>query len=88
MRLRNHCKPAQLIIYAKVSKMIIPTPEFDPLFAEDGISFRTKMIEYIKREFADLLGPRIRLLQSDEGLETLAGMYPPEESESTRRKAG
>jgi hypothetical protein len=67
--------------------MIIPTPEFDPLFAEDGISFRTKMIEYIKREFADVLGPRIGLLRSDEGLETLAGMYHLEKRETTRRKA-
>jgi anthranilate synthase component 1 len=60
--------------------MIIPTPEFDPLFAEDGISFRAKMIEYIKREFADLLGPRIGLLQSAEGLETLARLCRPEKS--------
>ena len=52
--------------------MIIPTPEFDPMFADDGISFRAKMIEYIKREFGDLLGPRIVLLQSDEGLDELA----------------
>ena len=67
--------------------MIIPTPEFDPLFAEDGISFRTKMIEYIKREFADLLGARIGLLQSEEGLETLTGIYGLAKTEATRRKA-
>jgi hypothetical protein len=67
--------------------MIIPTPEFDPLFAEGGISFKTKMIEYIKREFGDVLGSRIGLLRSDEGLETLAGMYCHEKCESTRRKA-
>ena len=67
--------------------MIIPTPEFDALFAEDGISFRTKMIEYIKREFADVLGPRIGLLRSDEGLETLAEMYFPDDRESSGRKA-
>jgi hypothetical protein len=67
--------------------MIIPTPEFDPLFAEDGISFRTKMIEYIKREFADVLGPRIGLLRSDEGLETLAEINRLEPSEATGRKA-
>jgi hypothetical protein len=45
------------------------------------------MIEYIKREFADVLGPRIGLLRSDEGLETLAGMYHLEKRETTRRKA-
>ena len=37
--------------------MIIPTPEFDPLFARDGVPFREKMNAYIAREFADLLGP-------------------------------
>lgn len=66
--------------------MIIPTPAFDPLFAQDGIPFRTKMIEYIGREFADLLGPRLGLLQSEQGLEALAGMYHPEGRESTRRQ--
>ena len=29
--------------------VIIPTPEFAPMFAEDGIPFRAKMIEYIER---------------------------------------
>jgi hypothetical protein len=67
--------------------MIIPTPEFDSLFTEDGISFRTKIIEYIKREFGDLLGPRIGLLQTDDGLETLAEIHRPETSEATGRKA-
>ena len=67
--------------------MIIPTPEFDPLFADDGVAFQIKMTEYIRREFADLLGPRIGLLRSDAGLEMLAGMYRPEKSESNHRKA-
>ena len=31
--------------------MIIPTPEYDPMFADDGVPFRDKMIDYIKREF-------------------------------------
>ena len=66
--------------------MIIPTADFDPLFAEDGIPFRTKMIEYIGREFADLLGPRLGLLQTEKGLETLAGIYHPERRGSARRK--
>jgi hypothetical protein len=86
MGLRAHCNRRHY--RDEGGDVIIPTPEFDPLFTEDGIPFRTKMTEYIMREFADLLGPRIGLLQSDEGLKTLAGMYPPEESESTRRKAG
>ena len=67
--------------------MIIPTPDFDPLFAEDGVPFRTKMIQYIKREFTDLLGPHMGLLRSDEGLEPLARLYVPENRESTGRKA-
>ena len=36
--------------------MIIPTPEFDPFFAESpGQSFQDRMIDYIRREFADTL---------------------------------
>jgi hypothetical protein len=41
--------------------MIIPTPAFDPMFADDGVPFRDKMLAYIRREFSDLLGPRIHL---------------------------
>ena len=52
--------------------MIIPTPEYDPMFADDGVPFRTKMIEYIKQEFSDLLGPRVGLLQTDDGLDRLS----------------
>ncbi|MBC7817348.1 MAG: hypothetical protein IAG10_10705 [Planctomycetaceae bacterium] len=52
--------------------MILPTPEFDPLFAEDGIPFRTKMLGYIEQEFADILGDRRRLLNSNTGLDWLA----------------
>lgn len=54
--------------------MIIPTPEFDPMFAEDGVPFRIKMINYIDREFGDLLGPRAKLLHGDEGPDYLAKM--------------
>ncbi len=36
--------------------MIIPTAEFDPMFADDGVPFAEKMNAYIVREFADLLG--------------------------------
>ena len=52
--------------------MILPTPEYDPLFADDGVPFRTKMLRYIEREFADILGDRCSLLGSDRGLEQLA----------------
>ncbi len=52
--------------------MILPTPEYDPLFADDGVPFRTKMLRYIEREFADILGDRHYLLGSDRGLEQLA----------------
>jgi len=52
--------------------MIIPTPEFDPLFAEDGVPFRTKMTQYMEREFGDLLGERSQLVHSDRGLEVLS----------------
>ena len=52
--------------------MIIPTPEFDPMFADDGIPLRTKMVQYIEREFADLLGTHVGLLRTDEGLAVLS----------------
>ena len=51
--------------------MIIPTPEFDPFYADDGMPFRDKMLARIEREFGDLLGRRRGLLRSDHGLETL-----------------
>lgn len=47
--------------------MILPTPEFDPMFANDGIPFRTKMLARIEQEFSDLLGERKRLLGSESG---------------------
>ena len=52
--------------------MIIPTPEFDPMFAHDGVPFRDKMISYIRQEFPDVLGSRVTQLQTDEGLEQLS----------------
>ena len=67
--------------------MIIPTPEFDPMYANDGISFRAKMIEYIRREFADVLGPRIGLLDREDGLEILGDMYRLDEPGFESRKA-
>ncbi len=41
--------------------MILPTPEFDPMFADDGVPFRDKMVDYIRREFADIPGVDARL---------------------------
>lgn len=35
--------------------MIIPTADFNPMFAEDGTPFREKMLAYIQQEFGDLL---------------------------------
>jgi hypothetical protein len=52
--------------------MIIPTPQFDPMFADDGIPFRTKMLQYMRSEFFDLLGADVTQLDSDEGLERLS----------------
>ena len=52
--------------------MIIPTPDFDPLFADDGIPFGLKMRQYIQREFADQLGPYSALLDTEKGLAFVA----------------
>ena len=52
--------------------MILPTPDFDPLFAADGVPFRAKMLAYIEQEFSDILGDRRRLLRSESGLKWLA----------------
>ena len=67
--------------------MIIPTPEFDPLFADDGVPFRTKMFDYIRREFADLVGPRLALLESEEGAAIPSAPSKPEIPGLTARKA-
>lgn len=58
--------------------MIIPTPDFDPLFAEDGIPFGLKMRQFIQREFADQLGPYTALLEAEEGLAVVAARFFPE----------
>ena len=55
--------------------MIIPTPEFDPLFADDGIPFSRKMCQYIQREFADQLGLGAALLETESGLEIVADKF-------------
>jgi hypothetical protein len=61
--------------------MILPTPEFDPLFADDGMPFRTKMLDYIEQEFADILGDHRRLLHSPSGLDWLTQQLRRELSE-------
>src|SRR4051812_42964995 len=50
---------------AKDASMIIPTASFDPMFAEDGVPFRTKMLRYIQREFADVVELDLREIQRD-----------------------
>ena len=67
--------------------MILPTPEFDPLFADDGVPFRTKMLRYIDREFSDILGDRRRLLASNSGLERLAELIASQLSREAAREA-
>lgn len=67
--------------------MILPTPEFDPMFADDGVLFRTKMLRYIEREFSDILGERRRLLLSDAGLDWLAQQINRELSRSRSHEA-
>jgi hypothetical protein len=69
--------------------MIIPTAEFDPMFANDGIPFREKMLAYLEREFADLLrGPARDLIDSAREAEAPVPssdrlkqvIHPPEEN--------
>ncbi|QDU97021.1 hypothetical protein [Lignipirellula cremea] len=69
--------------------MIIPTPEFDPMYAHDGIPFEQKMIAYIDREFSDLLGPRRAWLQERGGLNKLAACYGSDRIDAPElRRAG
>ena len=55
--------------------MIIPTPDFDPLFASDGIPFQDKMCAYIRGEFSDVLGTHAPFLTSPGGLDVLSRIY-------------
>ena len=68
--------------------MIIPTPEFDPMFAEDGAPYRDKMVNYIRREFAAELGARMTLLQTEAGLEQLSNSIQVQITPRPRRSAG
>lgn len=67
--------------------MIVPTPEYDPWFANDGIPFQEKMCQYIKREFGDVLGADVALLSSRSGLERLSEVYSRSNVNSGNRKA-
>jgi hypothetical protein len=49
-------------------------PNYGWLFADDGRDFRAKMIAFIRENFADLLGDRIRLLDEPGGLEMLGAL--------------
>ena len=52
--------------------MILPTPEFNPMFADDGVPFQEKMIRYIQREFPDLLGAAAYLPATKSTLEIIS----------------
>lgn len=67
--------------------MIIPTPGYDPLFANDGIPFQEKMCRYIKREFADVLGADVAFLSSRSGLDRLSELHASSDINSVTRKA-
>ncbi len=67
--------------------MILPTPDFDPLFAADDVPFRAKMLAYIEQEFSDILGDRRRLLRSESGLEWLAQQITRELSQPPSQEA-
>ena len=70
----------------KAGFMLIPTADFDPMFAHDGVPFRVKMADYIRREFSDLLGRHAALLHRDGGLERLAQMYSQPSAPADREK--
>jgi hypothetical protein len=67
--------------------MIIPTPEFDPLFAHDGIPFQQKMCAYIRREFADLLGSDVTLPDNAGGPDQLSRLPIPPRDDRNESKA-
>lgn len=67
--------------------MIIPTAEFDPLFADDGVPFQTKMVQYIQREFEDILGGRRQLLQSEQGLDAFSNIVAEQLADEASTRA-
>ena len=62
--------------------MIIPTADFDPMFANDGIPFGLKMRQYIQREFADEPGSLVELAVTEEGLAVVAAIFFPNNAKS------
>jgi hypothetical protein len=66
--------------------MIIPTPEFDPFFADDGTPFQQKMLDLIHREFADLLAADQALLRQVQQIRSKALLAHPR-WESRREKS-
>lgn len=50
--------------------MIVPTAEFDPMYAKDEVPFRTKMVRYIEREFGDMPHCQQWLQRNEPGLQT------------------
>jgi len=46
-------------------------PDYAWLFAEDGMDFKGKMIEFIRKNFSDLLGDDAKLLDAPGGLDIL-----------------
>ena len=52
--------------------MIIPTPEYDPMFADDGTPFCDKMMDYIRREFSDLLPANAAKIETQQDLVELS----------------
>ena len=74
-------------IYHHCRTMIIPTAKFDPLFAEDGIPFRQKMVQYIRREFSDILGKRTELLLWEFEAEYASGTQTEPDDMARRRAA-
>lgn len=57
--------------------MIVPTPEHDAMFLDDGIPFRERMVAYIHAHFGGLLGRDAALLASPGGLEEILRLYGP-----------
>jgi len=62
--------------------MIIPTADFDPMFADDGIPFGLKMRQYIQREFSRELGPYSGLAATEKGLDVIAAIFFPHDTKA------
>ena len=70
--------------------MIIPTPEFDPLFADEGVPFKSRMLQYIHNEFGGM--PEVQSIYSTEQAEdailaALSNIAGNEVNSATRKRA-